>query len=64
MGVSEGSPLYGRDPVLRSLVPRLTGLAYDERSRVGREHQGDLPVVLLTGYHGMGRSAVLEELAA
>ncbi|GAA1678545.1 ATP-binding protein [Streptomyces yatensis] len=64
MRVSEGSPLYGRDPLLRSLVPRLTGLAYDERSRVGREHQGDLPLVLVTGYHGMGRSAVLEELAA
>jgi hypothetical protein len=63
MRVSEGSPLYGRDPLLRSLVPRLTGLAYDERSRAPREHQGDLPVVLVTGYHGIGRSAVLDELA-
>lgn len=63
MRVSEGSPLYGRDPLLRSLVPRLTGLALDERSRTAREHQGDLPVVLVTGYHGIGRSAVLTELA-
>src|ERR1044072_8618715 len=64
MRVSEGSPLYGRDPLLRSLVPRLTGLTLDERSRTTREHQGDLPVVLVTGYHGIGRSAVLAELAA
>ncbi|MFI0817912.1 ATP-binding protein [Streptomyces sp. NPDC021098] len=64
MRVSEGSPLYGRDPLLRSLVPRLTGLTLDERSRTPREHQGDLPVVLVTGYHGIGRSAVLGELAA
>src|SRR4051812_7822017 len=64
MRVSQGSPLYGRDPLLRSLVPRLTGLALDERSRTAREHQGDLPVVLVTGYHGIGRSAVLAELAA
>ncbi|WP_405607738.1 ATP-binding protein [Streptomyces sp. NBC_01508] len=58
------SPLHGRDPLLRSLVPRLTGLTYDERSRTPREHQGDLPVVLVTGHHGMGRSAVLADLAA
>ncbi|WP_221349108.1 ATP-binding protein [Streptomyces beigongshangae] len=64
MHVSEGVPLYGRDPLLRSLVPRLTGLSYDERSRTVREHQGDLPVVLVTGRHGMGRSALLAELAA
>ncbi|TJZ44542.1 ATP-binding protein [Streptomyces piniterrae] len=64
MRIWEGSPLYGRDPLLRSLIPRLTGLGYDERSRVPREHQGDLPVVLVTGHHGMGRSALLEELAA
>ncbi|MGP4051253.1 ATP-binding protein [Streptomyces sp. 2A115] len=64
MHLSEGSPLRGRDPLLRSLVPRLTGLAYDERARAPREHHGDLPVVLVTGHHGMGRSAVLRELAA
>lgn len=63
MRVSEGSPLYGRDPLLRSFVPRLTGLTLDERSRTAREHQGDLPIVLVTGYHGIGRSAVLAELA-
>ncbi|MFF2945470.1 ATP-binding protein [Streptomyces niveus] len=57
-------PLHGRDPLLRSLVPRLTGLTYDERSRTPREPHGDLPVVLVTGQHGMGRSAVLADLAA
>ncbi|MBM7171841.1 ATP-binding protein [Streptomyces sp. G44] len=61
---AEDVPLYGRDPLLRALVPRLTGLKYDERSRTAREFQHDLPVVLLTGRHGMGRSAVLRELAA
>ncbi|WP_405792066.1 ATP-binding protein [Streptomyces sp. NBC_01506] len=58
------SPLHGRDPLLRSLVPRLTGLTYGERSRTAREYRGDLPVVLVTGHHGMGRSAVLADLAA
>lgn len=64
MRSSDMSPLHGRDPLLRSLVPRLTGLTYDERSRTPRELHGDLPVVLVTGQHGMGRSAVLADLAA
>lgn len=64
MRPSDTSPLHGRDPLLRSLVPRLTGLTYDERSRTPRELHGDLPVVLVTGRHGMGRSAVLADLAA
>ncbi|MEU5580820.1 ATP-binding protein [Streptomyces huasconensis] len=64
MDRAEDVPLYGRDPLLRALVPRLTGLKYDERARTAREFQRDLPVVLLTGRHGMGRSAVLRELAA
>ncbi|MET4924087.1 ATP-binding protein [Streptomyces sp. PSRA5] len=64
MRPSDASPLHGRDPLLRSLVPRLTGLTYDERSRTPRELHGDLPVVLVTGHHGMGRSAVLADLAA
>lgn len=63
MGTSQGPPLYGRDPLLRALIPRLTGLAHDERARVPREHQGDLPAVLVTGRHGMGRSALLAKLA-
>ncbi|UQA90837.1 ATP-binding protein [Streptomyces halobius] len=63
-GAPSRSRLYGRDPLLRSLLPRLTGLAYGERSRAPREHRGDLPVVLVTGHHGMGRSAVLTALAA
>ncbi|WP_262505157.1 collagen-like protein [Streptomyces sp. TRM68367] len=61
--MTEGPPLYGRDPLLRSLLPRLTGLAFDERVRAAREFHGDLPVVLVTGRHGMGRSAVLRSLA-
>ncbi|QEV16815.1 ATP-binding protein [Streptomyces alboniger] len=64
MDSAEDVPLYGRDPLLRALVPRLTGLKYDERARTAREFQHDLPVVLVTGRHGMGRSAVLRELAA
>ncbi|NBE54726.1 ATP-binding protein [Streptomyces boluensis] len=63
MGTSQGPPLYGRDPLLRALIPRLTGLAHDERSRVPREHQGDVPAVLVTGRHGMGRTALLAKLA-
>lgn len=64
MRASDRSSLHGRDPLLRSLIPRLTGLTYEERSRTPREHHGDLPVVLVTGHHGMGRSALLGDLAA
>ncbi len=64
MSRAEETPLYGRDPLLRALVPRLTGLKYDERARAAREFQHDLPVVLVTGRHGMGRTAVLRALAA
>jgi hypothetical protein len=60
----EARLLYGRDPLLRSLMPRLTGLAYAERARVRWEPRPDPPVVLVTGQHGMGRSAVLEDLAS
>ncbi|MEV1023741.1 ATP-binding protein [Streptomyces sp. NPDC050264] len=49
--------------MVRSLVPSLTGLAYDERARRKREFGDDVPVVLLTGQHGTGRSAVLDGLA-
>ncbi|MEU2561161.1 ATP-binding protein [Streptomyces longispororuber] len=62
MHTSETPRLYARDPLLHHLVPRLTGLAYAERARVPWEHTKDLPVVLLTGRHGMGRTAVLEAL--
>lgn len=55
--------LYARDPVVRSLVPSLTGLAYDERARRKRAFDDDVPVVLLTGQHGTGRSSVLDSLA-
>ncbi|MEB3965383.1 ATP-binding protein [Streptomyces kunmingensis] len=49
--------------MVRSLIPSLTGLAYDERARRKREFGDDVPVVVLTGRHGSGRSAVLEGLA-
>ncbi|MGW5733854.1 MULTISPECIES: ATP-binding protein [Streptomyces] len=55
--------LYGRGPLVGSLVPSLTGLAYDERARRKREFGDDVPVILLTGQHGLGRSAVLDALA-
>ncbi|MFI7383950.1 ATP-binding protein [Streptomyces sp. NPDC049813] len=63
MSRSAGPVLYARDPVVRWLVPSLTGLAYAERARSKREFGDDVPVVLLTGQHGTGRSAVLEALA-
>lgn len=62
MHPSEAPRLYARDPLLHSLVPRLTGLAYAERARVPWEYDKDLPLVLLTGRHGMGRTAVLAAL--
>ncbi|MFD9070115.1 ATP-binding protein [Streptomyces lasiicapitis] len=62
MHTSEAPRLYARDPLLQSLLPRLTGLAYTERARVPWEYDKDLPLVLLTGRHGMGRSAVLGAL--
>ncbi|WP_258572571.1 hypothetical protein [Streptomyces sp. KM273126] len=58
------TPLYGRDPILRALVPRLVGLAPDRRELVPQEHRDDPPVTLVTGRHGMGRTAVLDALDA
>lgn len=64
MAADEARLLYGRDPLLRSLIPQLTGLAYAERARVHWEPRSGPPVVLVSGEHGMGRSAVLEALSA
>lgn len=55
--------LYGREPLVGSLVPSLTGLAFYERARTKREFGSGVPVVLLTGEHGTGRSALLDTLA-
>lgn len=55
--------LYARDPLVRGLVPKLVGLAYDRQQTVPRQPDDDLPVVLLTGRHGMGKTAVLDALA-
>ncbi|MFE0133989.1 ATP-binding protein [Streptomyces sp. NPDC059037] len=63
MGKPQTPLLYGRDPLVGSLIPSLTGLAYDERARRKRDFGDDVPVVLLTGQHGLGRSAVLDALA-
>lgn len=63
MGKPHTPLLYGRGPLVGSLIPSLTGLAYDERARRKREFGDDVPVVLLTGQHGLGRSAVLDGLA-
>ncbi|MFJ3533091.1 ATP-binding protein [Streptomyces sp. NPDC090132] len=58
------TPLYARDPIVRGLVPRLVGMAPDRRELVPQEHRGDLPLTLLSGSHGMGRTAVLDALDA
>ncbi|MGW6056013.1 ATP-binding protein [Streptomyces sp. NPDC055189] len=63
MGKPQTPLLYGRETLVGSLIPSLTGLAYDERARRKREFGDDVPVVLLTGQHGLGRSAVLDGLA-
>ncbi|AXK33076.1 ATP-binding protein [Streptomyces armeniacus] len=55
--------LYAREPLVRGLVPKLVGLAHDRQQTVPRQPDDDLPVVLLTGRHGMGKTAVLDELA-
>ncbi|NGO67988.1 ATP-binding protein [Streptomyces boncukensis] len=53
--------LYGRGPLLRGLLPRLTGLETGAKPRLVRtEHPRDLPVVLATGGHGAGKTAVLD----
>ncbi|WP_306318245.1 MULTISPECIES: ATP-binding protein [unclassified Streptomyces] len=62
MGRSQVPPLYARDPVVHALVPALVGLAYEQRARRKKTFGDDLPVVLLTGRHGTGRSAVLDAL--
>jgi hypothetical protein len=55
--------VYARQPLLRQLVPRLVGLERDHHRR--RRHHAfaeDLPVVLLGGRHGTGKSAMLDDL--
>ncbi|MGW4104688.1 hypothetical protein [Streptomyces sp. NPDC004976] len=55
--------VYARQPVLRRLVPRLVGLSRDHHRRVPHhEFTDDLPVVLLSGRHGTGKSAMLDDL--
>lgn len=54
--------LYGRDAVLHELVPRMVGLHHTKTKTVRQEPRGELPVVLLHGGHGSGRTAVLDEV--
>lgn len=53
--------MYGRDALLTGLAPRLVGLTPAHR-RTAFEHGEDLPVVVLTGARGTGKTAVLEQL--
>ncbi|MER5214302.1 hypothetical protein ABT063_27950 [Streptomyces sp. NPDC002838] len=63
-GAEEQIPeAYARQPLLRQLVPRLVGLDRDRhRRRRHHEFAEDLPVVLLSGRHGTGKSALLDDL--
>ncbi|MEV0641280.1 hypothetical protein AB0I77_41430 [Streptomyces sp. NPDC050619] len=63
-GAEEQIPeAYARQPLLRQLVPRLVGLDRDRhRRRRHQEFAEDLPVVLLSGRHGTGKSALLDDL--
>ncbi|ODA74709.1 hypothetical protein APS67_000898 [Streptomyces sp. AVP053U2] len=55
--------VYAREPLLGQLVPRLVGLERDHhRRRPHHEFAEDLPVVLLSGRHGTGKSALLDDL--
>ncbi|MFJ8928935.1 hypothetical protein ACIRLA_20395 [Streptomyces sp. NPDC102364] len=55
--------VYARQPLLSQLVPRLIGLERDRHRRHRRrEFADDLPVVLLSGRHGTGKSAMLNDL--
>lgn len=56
--------LYGREALFGDdgLAARLTGLTPHGARRVACEHAEDLPVVVLTGGRGMGKTAVLKQL--
>ncbi|MZD07221.1 hypothetical protein GTW43_19325 [Streptomyces sp. SID5785] len=55
--------VYARQPLLGRLVPRLVGLEREHhRRRRHHEFADDLPVVLLSGRHGTGKSAMLGDL--
>ncbi|WP_138906370.1 hypothetical protein [Streptomyces chryseus] len=54
--------LFGREAVLDGLAPRLVGLPPRGFQKVPYEHRDDLPVVVLTGGRGMGKTAVLKRL--
>ena len=54
--------LYGREAVLEGLAPRLIGLPPSGFQQVRTEHREDLPVVVLTGGNGMGKTVLLKQL--
>jgi hypothetical protein len=58
------SPLYDRDRLFGGLVEPFVNLAVAEDRRLALKRPGDVPVVLLAGGRGMGKSVVLEYLRA
>jgi hypothetical protein len=54
--------LYNRDELFR-LVAQLVGLAFNEDRRLTSGHHSDLPIVVVVGGHGTGKTAALEEIA-
>lgn len=52
--------LFDADPA--GLAPRLIGLRPHQHRTTKAEHQRELPLVVLTGARGLGKSAVLREL--
>ncbi|MEV0096474.1 hypothetical protein [Streptomyces sp. NPDC050738] len=54
--------LLGREAVLEGLAPRLVGLPAGGFQQVKTEHAEDLPVVVLTGGRGTGKTVLLKQL--
>ncbi|GAA1357394.1 hypothetical protein [Streptomyces beijiangensis] len=54
--------LFGREAVLEGLAPRLVGLPSSGFQQVRTEHAEDLPVVVLTGGRGTGKTVLLKQL--
>jgi hypothetical protein len=56
------APIGGREPLLDHLIPELTGLRLDSSKRPHHQFPrgADIPVILLAGPRGMGKSAVLD----
>jgi hypothetical protein len=57
--------LTGREPLLDYLIPELTGLRLGTGKRITEKFPrgADVPVILLAGPRGIGKSAILDDLA-